>query len=179
MQTFGEQVYSDVWGPARHLTINKKLYYISFIDNYSRESVIYLMNTKDQAFDKYKLYAAMMNRQRDVHIKTLVTDRGGEYTSSAFEKYLAEQGTKHKLTVHDTPKSNGIAKQLNRTLVERTRAMLLASNLPKNLWGYAILHANYIARIQELYRTKLCMRLFIRKNCRVISSYQLANLVGS
>ena len=22
--------------------------------------------------------------------------------------------------------------------------MLLASNLPKNLWGYAILHANYI-----------------------------------
>ena len=109
-QTFGEQVYSDVWGPARHLTINKKLYYISFINDYSRESVIYLMNTKDQAFDKYKLYAAMMNCQRGVHIKTLVTDRGGEYTSSAFEKYLAEQGTRHKLTVHDTPESNGIAK---------------------------------------------------------------------
>ena len=95
MQTFSEQVYSDVWGPARHLTINQKLYYISFIDNYSRESVIYLMNTKDQAFDKYKLYVAMMNHQRDIHIKTLVTDRGGEYTSSAFEKYLAEQGMKH------------------------------------------------------------------------------------
>ena len=109
MQTFGEQVYSDVCGPARHLTINKKLYYISFIDDYSRESVIYLMNTKDQAFDKYKLYVAMMNCQRDVHIKTLVTDRGGKYTSSAFKKYLAEQGTKCKLTVHNTPESNGIA----------------------------------------------------------------------
>ena len=68
------------------------------------------MNAKDQAFDKYKLYVAMMHCQKDVHIKALVTDRGGEYTSSAFEKYLAEQGTKHKLTVHDTPESNGIAK---------------------------------------------------------------------
>ena len=67
------------------------------------------MNTKNQAFDKYKLYAAMMNHQRGVHIKTLVTDRGGEYKSSAFEKYLAEQGTRHKLTVYDTPESNGIA----------------------------------------------------------------------
>ena len=68
------------------------------------------MNTKDQAFDKYKLYVAMMHCQRDVHIKTLVTDRGGKYTSSVFKNYLAEQGMKHKLTVHNTPKSNGIAK---------------------------------------------------------------------
>ena len=35
----GEKVYSDVWGPSRHLTTDKKSYYVSFIDNYSRESV--------------------------------------------------------------------------------------------------------------------------------------------
>ena len=44
--------------------------------------------------------------------------------------------------MHDTPKQNGVVKQLNRTLVERSRAMLLESNLPKSLWGYAILHVN-------------------------------------
>ena len=32
----------------------------------------------------------------------------------------------------------------NRTLVEKSRAMLLESNLPKSLWGYAILHVNYL-----------------------------------
>ena len=46
--------------------------------------------------------------------------------------------------MHDTPKQNGVAKRLNRTLVEKLRAMLLESNLPKSLWGYAILHANYL-----------------------------------
>ena len=56
----GEKIYSDVWGPSRHLTTDKKLYCVSFIDDYSRESVIYLMSSKDQVFLKYKLYKAMM-----------------------------------------------------------------------------------------------------------------------
>ena len=46
--------------------------------------------------------------------------------------------------MHDTPEQNGVAKQLNQTLVKRTRAMLLGSKLPKSLWGYAILHVNFI-----------------------------------
>ena len=46
--------------------------------------------------------------------------------------------------MHDTPESNGIAECLNRTIVERACAMLLASNLPKSLWGYAVLNANFI-----------------------------------
>ena len=86
----------------------------------------------------------MMSWQQDVCIKTLFTDRGGEYTSKESEEYLAKKGTKHKLTMHDTPEQNGVAERLNRTLVEKSRAMLIESNLPKSLWGYAILHANYI-----------------------------------
>ena len=96
----GDKIYSDVWGPSRHLTTDKKSYYVSFIDDYSRESVIYLMSSKDQVFTKYKLYEAMMSRQRDVCIKTLFTDRGGKYTSKEFEEYLAKKGTKHRLTMH-------------------------------------------------------------------------------
>ena len=102
----GDRIYSDVWGPSRHQTIDKKFYYISFTDNYSRESVIYLMKTKDEAFQKYKL---MLAHQRGIQIKILITDRGGEYTSAEFNKNLENQGTNHRLTVHDTPESNGVA----------------------------------------------------------------------
>ena len=102
------------------------------------------MSSKDQVFTKYKLYEVMMSWQQDVCIKTLFSDWGGEYTSKEFEDYLARKGTKHRLTMHDTPKQNGVAEWLNWTLVERLQAMLIESNLPKSLWGYAILHANYI-----------------------------------
>jgi hypothetical protein len=71
-------------------------------------------------------------------------DGGGEYTSNEFEEYLRDQGTVHKITVHDTPESNGIAERLNHTLVEKTCAMLFELKLPKFLWGYTILYANYL-----------------------------------
>ena len=102
------------------------------------------MSSKDQVFAKYKLYEAIMSRQQDVCVKTLFSDRGGKYTSKEFEDYLARKVTKHRLTVHDTPEKNGVAERLNRTLVKRSQAILIESNLPKSLWGYAILHANYI-----------------------------------
>jgi transposase InsO family protein len=86
----------------------------------------------------------MLLCQREIKIKMLFSDRGGEYTGKEFEGYLANPGTKHQLTVHDTPQQNGVAERLNCTLVEKARAMLYESKLPKFLWGYAVLHANYI-----------------------------------
>ena len=65
----GEKVYSNVRGPSRHLTTDKKLYYVSFNDDNSRELVIYLMSWKDQVFLKYKLYKAMMLRQQNICVK--------------------------------------------------------------------------------------------------------------
>ena len=118
LKEMGDRIYSDVWGPSRHQTIDKKVYYISFTDDYSRESVIYFMKTKDEAFQKYKLYEAMLACQRGIQIKIFITDRGGKYTSAKFNKHLENQGTNHRLTVHDTPESNGVAERLNRTLVE-------------------------------------------------------------
>ena len=56
----GQKVYADVWGLSIHPMIDKKTCYVSFIDNYSREPVIYLMSLKDQVFEKYKLYEAMI-----------------------------------------------------------------------------------------------------------------------
>ena len=107
-QKLEEKVYSNVWEPSRHL--NKKLYHVYFTDNYSRESVIYLMGLKDQVFSIYKLYKVMMLRQQDVCVKTLVSNHGGKYTSKEFKDYLTQKGKRHKLTVYDTPEQNGVAK---------------------------------------------------------------------
>ena len=43
-----------------------------------------------------------------------------------------------------TPQQNGIVKRKNRTLKEMMNVMLISSRLPQNLWGEALLSANYI-----------------------------------
>jgi hypothetical protein len=58
--------------------------------------------------------------------------------------YLNSKGTARKLTVHDTPAENGVSERLNRTLMEKVRAMLWAAGLPRYLWGEALLHVTYL-----------------------------------
>ena len=56
-------------------------------------------------------------------IKCLRTDNGGEFTSLEFEKYCKDEGiVRHNTNVY-TPQQNGVAKRMNRTLLERARSM--------------------------------------------------------
>ena len=101
----------------------------------SRLTHLYLLRTKNKAFGVYKEYEVWYNVQLDINIKTLHSDHGGEYLGKDFISWLKSKGTAQKLTVHDTPQPIGMAECHNRTIVERIRALLYASGLPRFLWG--------------------------------------------
>jgi hypothetical protein len=42
------------------------------------------------------------------------------------------------LTPPKTPQLNGLAKKINRTLMERVRSLLSDAKLPKSFWGEAL-----------------------------------------
>ena len=63
-------------------------YFIMFTDDRSRFGYVYLMKYKSEAFDKFKEYQRMVEKQTDKSIKTLRSNRGGEYLSSEFFDYL-------------------------------------------------------------------------------------------
>ncbi len=125
-------------------TINHKEYFISFTDGHSRYTIIYLIQKKSKAFDSYQRYEAWLGTQHKVIVKCLRTDRGGEYRSHEFDAHLELKGTVRQLTVHDTPEYNGVSERLNRTLIEKVRAMLHDSQLLKFLWGEALNYAVYL-----------------------------------
>ena len=143
-QAFGEEIHTDVWGPSPNLSLGKRRYYLTFTDDYSRFTKVDILRTKDETFAAYKNFAAWAQTQHGAQIKRLRSDRGGEFTSHEFTKYLQKEGTERRLTTADTPQHNGIAESLNRRLLERVRAMLHQSRLPKNLWAEAVQHAVWI-----------------------------------
>lgn len=57
-KAFGDEIHSDIWGPARKETLGGRLYFISFTDDWSRWSTIYLLWHKSEAFDCYRSFAA-------------------------------------------------------------------------------------------------------------------------
>ena len=143
-EKFGDEVHSDLWGPSPVKSIGGREYYVTYTDGCTRWTVVDILKTKDQTFDSYKDFEAWAKTQYGVNVKCLFSDRGGEYMSGEFKAHLSRQGTKRRLTVHDTPEYNGIAERLNRTILEKVRAILHASALPKFLWAEAVTHAVYL-----------------------------------
>jgi hypothetical protein len=145
-KVFGGEVHSDLWGPAPAESKGIKRYYITFTDDRTRLTNLYLLAKKSHAFESYNLkdYEAWCTTQLDKKVKILHSDRGGEYLGKEFILHLNSRGTKKKLTVNDTPQHNGVVERRNRTIVERVRAVLHASGLPKSLWGEAARHVVWL-----------------------------------
>jgi hypothetical protein len=110
---YGELIHTDLWGPVQTVSIGGSSYYMSFTDDFSREMQILFLKLKSEALGAFKQYEAQLTRQHDVKIKTLRSDRGGEYLSAEFDVYLKAQGIRRELTVHDSPQQNGVAERLN------------------------------------------------------------------
>ena len=47
-------VHSDVFGPVSVPSLGKSMYYVSFIDDFSRKTLIYFLRKKSEVFDKFK-----------------------------------------------------------------------------------------------------------------------------
>ena len=126
-----ELVHSDVCEKISDKSIGGAQYFLTCTDDKSRYSWVCIIKTKDQVFQCFVEWKALVEKATKKKIRTFRTDNGGEYTSSQFENYLKAEGIRHELTVPKTPQQNGVAECLNRTLVEMARSMLLDSKLPK------------------------------------------------
>ena len=79
---------------------------------------MYLLKSKDEALNLFKIYKADAEKQLDRKIKRLRSDRGGEYFSNEFDAFCAEHGIIHERTPPYSPQSNGVAERKNRTLTD-------------------------------------------------------------
>ena len=121
-----------------------KNYFITFIDYCSQYCYVYLLHSKDEALNMFKIYKAKVENQLEKKIKIISFDRGGEYESTAFSDFCTQHGIVHQTTAPYTPQQNGVAERKNRTLKDMIKSMLNSSGLPHNLWGEALLTANFI-----------------------------------
>jgi transposase InsO family protein len=83
-----ELIHSDVCGPMPSTSINGYVYYVSFIDDYSRKTLVYFLKSKDEVFGKFKEFKALIENLSERKIKTLRSDNGGEYTSKEFVNFV-------------------------------------------------------------------------------------------
>ena len=114
--------------------ISGALYFVTFIDDHSRNVWGFALKTKDQVLDSFKELHAILERETRRKLKAIRADNGGEY-KGPFESYYKLHGIRHEKTVPKTPQQNGVAKRMTITIEERIRCILSHTKLPKSFWG--------------------------------------------
>ncbi|UYV84378.1 FHDC1 [Cordylochernes scorpioides] len=139
-----EIVNTDLCGPIEPLTHDNKKYIMTFLDDYTHLCYVYLLSNKYEAKEYIKEYVNEVERFLNAKVSKLRCDNGGEYANTQVKEWCKMKGIILDFTIPYTPQLNGKAERLNRTLIEKTRALLLDSKLNKEMWGEATRVAAYL-----------------------------------
>ena len=139
-----ELIHSDICGPMSVNSVGGSKYFITFIDDYSRFTYVYMIKNKSEALEKFQEFVELSENLTGYHVKALRSDNAQEYESKAFIQYCKEKGIRKEDTIPYTPQQNGVAERMNRTIMETTRSMLYHAHLPLKFWAEAVSTAVYL-----------------------------------
>ena len=133
-----ELVHYDIWGPSRSTSTLGFRNFVTFIDDYSRCTWLFLMKTRTELFSIFQKFHAEICTQFNTSIHILRSDNAKEYFSTSFSSSTSSYRIRHQSSCSYTPQQNRVAKRKNRHLVETARTLLLHHKVPQHFWGDAI-----------------------------------------
>jgi len=138
-----QRVHSDFWGPYSVPTLQGNTYMLTFTDDYTRKSWVYLTKSRNQLRTVFLQFKALVELESGHKIKAVRCDNASEYKSlgALLQK---DYGVQFEYTTTYTPEQNGVSERLNRSLISVARAMLLDAKLPIRFWGEAVTTACYL-----------------------------------
>ena len=99
---------------------------------------VYSMNQKFKVITKFKYYKSYLETQTGWQLKKLRVNGVKEYVNNKLAKLLLKSDILLEVTAAHSPAQNGIAEQINWTIVEHTRVILTHHNLPKEATAYTV-----------------------------------------
>ena len=77
---------------------------------FSRKTWIYFMKKKDEVFNKFKEFKALIENHIEKNIKTFRSDNGGEFISNEFKELAKTQGLIGSFPLHIIHNKMGLQK---------------------------------------------------------------------
>ena len=140
-----QKIHTDLAGPITPISLGGNRYVVTFTDDFSRFSWVFLCNEKSGCFEAFKEFKKMVENEFDQKIAFLHCDNGGEYTSNEFKRFARKEGIQLQYTVPHSPEQNGVAERLNRVLFDMTRCFINDSpHINKTLWAELLKTACYL-----------------------------------
>ena len=144
-----ELIHTDVWGPSRTKSTLGFQYFVTFIDDYSRCTWLFLMKTQAKLFFIFQMFHVEVRTQFNTPICILRSANAKEYLSRPFSSFMSSHGILHQSSCAYTSQQYQVAERKNRHLVEivgtirgdaTLAACYLINHMPSSVLHNQILH---------------------------------------
>ena len=98
-----ELVHTDVWGPSRSASTLGFRYFVTFINDYSRCTWLFLMKTRVELFSIFKKFHAEIDTQFNTSIHILRSDNAKEYFFMQFSSFMSSYEILHQSSCAYSP----------------------------------------------------------------------------
>jgi histone deacetylase 1/2 len=115
---------------------------VSFIDDYSKFTWIYLLKKKSDVFQKFHDFQQHVEHLFDKKILEMQTDWGGEYQK--LDSFFQRVGISHLVSCPHAHQQNGPAEHKHRHIVEVGLSLLSYASMPLKYWDETFLTVVYL-----------------------------------
>jgi transposase InsO family protein len=85
-------LYIDTVSPSRVRSMGGKWYVLVIVDDYSRYSWVFFLESKDQVFEHFQLLALRLNNAHPNCLKVIHCDNETEVRNASFDEFCLEHG---------------------------------------------------------------------------------------
>jgi transposase InsO family protein len=86
----GQLLHMDIVGPSRVRSMGGKWYVLVNVDDYSRYSWVFFLESKDQVFEHFWLLALRLNNEHPNCLKAIRSDKVTEFRNVSFDEFYLE-----------------------------------------------------------------------------------------
>jgi transposase InsO family protein len=99
----GQLLHMDTVGPSRVRSMGGKWYVLVIVDDYSRYSWVFLLESKDQVFEHFRLLALRLNNEHPNCLKAIRSDNWTEFRNTSFDEFWLEHGIDQQFSTSYVP----------------------------------------------------------------------------
>ncbi|KAG6480984.1 hypothetical protein ZIOFF_057575 [Zingiber officinale] len=124
-----ELLHADIYILITPCTLAGNKYFLLIVDDFTRWMWVFVLAAKNDALQAFKKFKFLTENKTEHKIRTLRTDRSGEFLSTKFIRFCENEGIERHLTAPYTPQQNGVVERRNHTVMAMTRSLLKGRKL--------------------------------------------------
>ena len=106
-----ELLHMDTVGPAQVRSVSGKWYVLVVVDDFSRFSWVFFLESKEEVFGFVHDLVLRLNNESHGRVRAIRFDNGTKFRNSRMDNFCSDHGLDHQLSSSYTPPQNGVVER--------------------------------------------------------------------